>query len=67
MSVGEDSVRDVDVLSAALYPKVFNDYMAFKDVYGPVDVLPTRLFLTGPEIGEEVHVEIEVRLTFSKM
>ena len=47
------------MLSAALYPKVFNDYMLFRDEFGPVDGLPTRLFFTGPEIGEEFQVAIE--------
>ena len=56
---GHDSIRDEDVLSAALYPKVFKDYMLFRDEFGPVDGLPTRLFFTGPEIGEEFEVEIE--------
>ena len=56
---GESAIRDEDVLSAALYPKVFNDYMVFRDEFGPVDGLPTRLFFTGPEIGEEFQVAIE--------
>ena len=56
---GENAIRDEDVLSAALYPKVFNDYMVFRDEFGPVDGLPTRLFFTGPEIGEEFQVAIE--------
>jgi len=56
---GEGAIRDEDVLSAALYPKVFNDYMMFRDEFGPVDGLPTRLFFTGPEIGEEFQVAIE--------
>ena len=47
------------MLSAALYPKVFKDYIRFKDEFGPVEPLPTRLYLTGPEIGEEFEVEIE--------
>ena len=33
--------------------------MRFKDEFGPVEPLPTRLYLTGPEIGEEFEVEIE--------
>lgn len=56
---GENAIRDEDVLSAALYPKVFNDYMVFREEFGPVDGLPTRLFFTGPEIGEEFQVAIE--------
>lgn len=63
LSIGEDAgIRDVDVISAALYPKVFNDYMVFKEEYGPVEGLPTRLFFTGPELGEEFQVEIEVKI-----
>lgn len=57
--IGENAVQDKDVLSAALYPKVFKDYMIFREEFGPVDELPTRLFLTGPDIGEEFQVEIQ--------
>ena len=57
--VGEQNIRECDVLSAALYPKVFRDYMRFKEEFGPMEPLPTRLYLTGPEIGEQFQVEIE--------
>lgn len=50
---------DKDVMSAALYPEVTNDYLTFKDQYGPVDKLDTRVFLTGPKVGEEFEVTIE--------
>lgn len=50
---------DRDVMSAALYPKVTNDYLAFHDLYGPVDKLDTRIFLVGPKVGEEFEVTIE--------
>lgn len=56
---GETAIRDEDVLSAALYPKVFRDYMLFREEFGPVNGLPTRLFFTGPDIGEEFQVEIQ--------
>ena len=59
MTQGDTVVRDVDVLSAALYPEVFKDYMLFKEEYGPVWGLPTRLYFVGPDIGEEFQVEIE--------
>lgn len=52
-------VRDVDVISAALYPKVFDDYRNFRMRYSDVSVVPTRYFLAPPEIGEEFTVEIE--------
>lgn len=59
LCTGEQNIRECDVLSAALYPKVFRDYMRFKDEFGPMEPLPTRLYLTGPEIGEQFQVEIE--------
>lgn len=48
-----------DVMSAALYPQVTKDYLNFKQQYGPVDKLNTRIFLTGPKVGEEFEVTIE--------
>ncbi|KAK9308082.1 hypothetical protein QLX08_001804 [Tetragonisca angustula] len=48
-----------DVMSAALYPKVTNDYLNFRKKFGPVDKLETRIFLTGPKVGEEFDVTIE--------
>ncbi len=52
-------VREEDVLSSALYPKVFHEYMEFKERYSDVSVLPTRTFLAPLEVGEEISVEIE--------
>lgn len=46
-------------MSAALYPEVTNDYLNFREQYGPVDKLETRIFLTGPKVGEEFDVTIE--------
>ncbi|KAJ6636261.1 Pyruvate carboxylase, mitochondrial [Pseudolycoriella hygida] len=50
---------DRDVMSAALYPQVTKDFLNFRDQYGPVDKLDTRIFLTGPKVGEEFEVTIE--------
>jgi pyruvate carboxylase len=52
-------LRDVDVLSAALYPRVWGEYREFRDRFSDVSVLPTRLFLAPLEVDEEVSVEIE--------
>ncbi|KAB0800089.1 hypothetical protein PPYR_07969 [Photinus pyralis] len=52
-------IRDHDVMSAALYPQVTKDYLNFRDRFGPVDKLDTRIFLTGPKVGEEFEVSIE--------
>jgi len=50
------AIKDTDVMSAALYPKVFDEYAEFIGKYGPVDKLDTRTFLAGPEISEEINV-----------
>ncbi|XP_076642747.1 pyruvate carboxylase isoform X1 [Halictus rubicundus] len=52
-------ITDKDVMSAALYPQVTEDFLTFKEKYGPVDKLETRIFLTGPKVGEEFDVTIE--------
>ena len=49
-------IRDVDVMSSAMYPKVFDDYQNFRQEFGPVDTIDTRLFLVGPNIAEEFDV-----------
>jgi len=58
-------VSERDVMSAALYPAVTNDFLYFRDMYGPVDKLDTRIFLTGPKVGEEFEVTIEKGKTLS--
>ncbi|XP_065159074.1 pyruvate carboxylase, mitochondrial isoform X3 [Atheta coriaria] len=52
-------VTDKDIMSAALYPKVTKDFLSFVSEYGPVTHLDTRMFLTGPKVGEEFEVSIE--------
>ncbi|KAJ3065399.1 pyruvate carboxylase [Podochytrium sp. JEL0797] len=52
-------VRDVDVLSAALYPKVFDEYRAAIDVFGHISSIPTQYFLRPMELGEEFVYEGE--------
>jgi len=50
---------ECDVASSIMYPKVFEDYKKWTSKYGDLSVLPTRYFLSRPEIGEEFHVELE--------
>lgn len=59
------NVSERDVMSAALYPQVTNDFLNFRDQFGPVDKLDTRVFLTGPKCGEEFEVTIEKGKTLS--
>ncbi|KAK9426930.1 carbamoyl-phosphate synthase L chain, ATP binding domain-containing protein [Lipomyces doorenjongii] len=53
-------IKESDVASYVMYPKVYKDYQAFVKTYGDLSVLPTRYFLSRPEIGEEFNVEIEM-------
>ena len=48
-----------DVLAYALYPKVFEDYLAATSLFGDISVLDTPTFLYGLRLGEEIEVEIE--------
>lgn len=51
-----DEITPEDVMSAAMYPKVFQEFKEFTSKFGPVDCLNTRLFLDGPKIAEEFQV-----------
>ncbi|KAK7203154.1 pyruvate carboxylase [Myxozyma melibiosi] len=52
-------MRESDVASYVMYPKVFEDYQDFVQKFGDLSVLPTKYFLGKPEINEEFSVEIE--------
>ncbi|WP_121639969.1 pyruvate carboxylase [Virgibacillus sp. Bac330] len=52
-------VTSFDLISHALYPKVFMEYHKFHDKYGDVSVLDTPTFFYGMRLGETVEVEIE--------
>lgn len=57
-------VSDYDVMSSALYPTVTDEYLTFKEEYGPVDKLDTRIFLTGPKVGENFEVSLLIHEYF---
>lgn len=50
------SASEYDIMSSALYPAVTEDYLNFREEFGPVDKLDTRIFLVGPKIGEDFEV-----------
>ena len=52
-------VSELDYLSAALYPKVFEEFVTFKKKFGDLSILPTRFFLAPLKLGEEIQLEIE--------
>ncbi|CAM3278083.1 pyruvate carboxylase [Paracoccus nototheniae] len=53
------AIDDEDLNGYLMYPKVFTDYMARHQTYGPVRTLPTRTFFYGMEPGDEISVEID--------
>ncbi|MFC5712300.1 pyruvate carboxylase [Thalassorhabdus alkalitolerans] len=55
----ERQVTSHDMLSYALYPKVFMDFERFRQQFGDVTVLDTPTFFYGLRLGEEIEVEIE--------
>jgi pyruvate carboxylase len=50
---------DDEVVSYALYPKVYSGYLKFCEDYGRISVLETPTFFYGLRLGEEVAVNIE--------
>ncbi|KAJ2416190.1 pyruvate carboxylase [Coemansia sp. RSA 2530] len=60
---GPGSIRDVDLLSAALYPAVFDDFQSQRQQFGNVSLIPTPLFLSPLVVGQEIQVQLEVGKT----
>lgn len=55
----ERSISDHELLSALLYPKVFQEYAEHRRRYGDLSRLPTPVFFNGLAIGEETSVHID--------
>ncbi|MDJ1008042.1 MAG: pyruvate carboxylase [Paracoccaceae bacterium] len=56
-------IDDEDLMGYLMYPKVFLDYRARHETYGPVRTLPTKTFFYGMEPGEEISAEIDPGVT----
>ncbi|SIO01698.1 pyruvate carboxylase [Vannielia litorea] len=50
---------DEDLNGYLMYPKVFSDYAARHEEYGPVRTLPTDTYFYGMEPADEISVEID--------
>ena len=50
---------DRELASYLMYPKVFADFAAAQETYGPTEVLPTPVYFYGLAAGEEISVELE--------
>lgn len=52
-------VSNKEMISYALYPKVFMDYQKMFEQFGDISMLDTPTFFYGMRLGEEIEVEIE--------
>ena len=50
---------DRDLASSLMYPKVWSDFVAAREIYGPVEILPTPVCFYGLPPGEEILVDLE--------
>ncbi|GGF00091.1 pyruvate carboxylase [Stappia taiwanensis] len=58
----EKTGRDLsptELASYLMYPKVFTDFAAAQETYGPVSVLPTPVYFYGLATGEEIAIDLE--------
>ncbi|WP_295814689.1 pyruvate carboxylase [uncultured Nitratireductor sp.] len=53
------AVSEFEFSSWLMYPKVFTDFAAASEDYGPVSVLPTPVYFYGMEPEDEIFVDIE--------
>jgi pyruvate carboxylase len=54
-------------MSNAMYPAVFNEFEQFRAEYGPVDKLPTKVFLAGLDNGESTEVCYYFKTLFNNL
>jgi pyruvate carboxylase len=57
------AVGERDVLSAVLYPGVFEEFDRFRQEYSDTSFLPTPVFFYGLDVGDEVSIDIEAGKT----
>ncbi|MEO0635464.1 MAG: pyruvate carboxylase [Pseudomonadota bacterium] len=57
-AIGRD-VTEYDLAAYMMYPKVFSDFAATQEMYGPTSVLPTPTYFYGMEPGDEILVDLE--------
>ena len=52
-------LSELEFASYLMYPKVFSDFAAAQEQYGPVSVLPTPSYFYGMAVEDEILVDIE--------
>ena len=55
----EQSIDDRQLASYLMYPKVMREFCAHARTYGDTSVLPTPVFFYGPQLQQELAVEID--------
>jgi pyruvate carboxylase len=55
----------LDFLSYKMYPQVFKDYYAHRQLFGDINYLPTQAFFYGMQQGEEILVKLQKGKTIS--
>ncbi|WP_192361319.1 pyruvate carboxylase, partial [Mesorhizobium mediterraneum] len=55
----ERKLNEFEFASWLMYPKVFSDFTAAQETYGPVSVLPTPTYFYGMKPEDEIFVDIE--------
>jgi len=53
------TLSEPEFASWLMYPKVFSDFAAARETYGPVSVLPTPNYFYGMKPEDEIFVDIE--------
>lgn len=59
LAIPVSEVKETDLASYLMYPKVYLDFRAYLDKYSDVSTIPTANFFYGLQNQEEVNVEIE--------
>jgi pyruvate carboxylase len=52
-------LSEFEFASWLMYPKVFSDFAAAQEIYGPVSVLPTPTYFYGMKSEDEIFIDIE--------
>ncbi|HJT32840.1 MAG TPA: biotin/lipoyl-containing protein, partial [Pirellulales bacterium] len=48
-----------EIVSYLIYPRVLHGFVSHQETFGDTSILPTPVFLYGPQPGEEMSVELE--------
>ena len=55
----EQKINPKELASHLMYPKVFEDFVNFKEKFGDVSILSTLLFFYGPKVDQEYSLKID--------